>query len=138
MKNSTKTYSEMLRYSSYEDRLKYLQVFGAVGDETFGSKRYLNQGFYTSDEWKRIRRSVIVRDCGCDLAIPKLELHRGIIVHHIMPISEEDIIEGNPIILDPENLVCVSKYSHDFIHYGNSHPFSLLEDRRPNDTVPWR
>lgn len=138
MKNSFKTYSELIQLPTYEQRVQYLQVFGQIGLDTFGSKRYLNQDFYRSKEWKNARRDAIVRDCGCDLAIPGLELYGYILVHHIVPITEDDILEGSDLLFNLDNLVCVSKYTHDLIHYGDgSAIFGVLNERKPNDTSLW-
>ena len=138
MKNSFKTYSELIQLPTYEQRVQYLQVFGQIGLDTFGSKRYLNQDFYRSKEWKKARRDAIVRDCGCDLAIPGLELYGYILVHHIVPITEDDILEGSDLLFNLDNLVCVSKYTHDLIHYGDgSAIFGVLNERKPNDTSLW-
>lgn len=136
----TKSYSELLHYNTFEDRLKYLLLYGQVGEDTFGSRRYLNQDFYRSSEWQSIRRKVILRDNGCDMAFPGFEVHRDLIVHHIEPITIEDILEDNPKVLDMNNLVCVSLTSHNAIHYGNDKSllgYGLVE-RKPNDTCPWR
>lgn len=144
-KNSTKTtmytrsYSEMLQYPTYEDRVKYLQLHSSVSEPTFGSMRYLNQRFYTSKEWRDFRRSIIVRDCGCDLAIPELEIFHGLVLHHINPITEADIIDSSPMLFDPENVVCVSSNTHRLIHYSEeSSVHELLTVRSPNDTCPWK
>lgn len=139
MENCTRSYSEMLCFSTYEDRVKYLQLNSTVGADTFGHLRYLNQRFYTSKEWRSLRRSIIIRDSGCDLAVPGLELYHKIILHHINPITEYDILERTDRLMDPENLVCVSKYTHDLIHYCD--PNSVRDPlviRSPNDTCPWK
>lgn len=136
----TKSYSDLLRYTTFEDRLKYLLLHGQVGDDTFGSRRYLNQDFYRSAEWKAIRRKVIVRDNACDMAFPGYEVHNDLIVHHIEPITIDDIIENNPKVFDLDNLVCVSLATHNAIHYGDE-SFLIgygLIDRKPNDTCPWK
>lgn len=133
-------YSDLIAIESFEDRFKYLQLFGNVGKETFGFERYLNQFFYRIPEWKEVRRKVIIRDNGCDLAIPDREIHdRFIVVHHMNPITKEDILNRSEFLLNPEYLICCSEMTHKAIHYGNED--LLIKDpivRRPNDTSPWR
>ena len=134
-----KTYSELVKMDSFEERFEYLKLGGRVGEETFGFDRYLNQAFYKSSEWLKVRDYVIVRDCGCDLGIPDREIPGLVLVHHMNPIRKEDIINKSDILLDPEFLVCTMKSTHDAIHYGDG---SLLVyapiERRKNDTCPWR
>lgn len=130
----------MLRYDTIEDRYKYLRIGGIVGAETFGSNRYINQNLYSRDpRWKEARRLAIIRDEGCDLAIPFFKIHDKIIVHHINPITMEMFMNNDPLIFDLENLVCVSFNTHQAIHYGDR---SLLPElpivRRKNDTCLWR
>jgi hypothetical protein len=121
------------------ERYKYLRIGGTVGTDTFGFDRYLNQVFYKSDEWKSIRRHVIIRDCGCDLGIEGHEIHERILIHHINPISEEDILGRSDFLLNPEYLISTSHRTHNAIHYGDD---SILIDtpleRRKNDTCPWK
>jgi hypothetical protein len=121
------------------ERYKYLQIGGTVGADTFGFDRYLNQAFYKSEEWKSIRRHVIIRDCGCDLGIEGREIHERILIHHINPISEEDILDRSDLLLNPEYLISTSHRTHNAIHYGDD---SILIDmpleRRKNDTCPWK
>lgn len=135
-----KTYSEMIKFKTFIERFEYLKVGGKVGDETFGYSRYLNQRFYHTPEWKEARDKVIIRDNGCDLGIEDRMIRSRIIIHHLNPITERDILDRNPAIFDPENLVCVSKATHDAIHYGDSS--LLISDipviRTKNDTCPWR
>ena len=135
-----KSYSEMIRLNTFLERFEYLKLKGKVGDETFGYSRYLNQHFYHTREWKNVRDQVIIRDNGCDLAIDNREIRDRILIHHINPITEEDILDRNPLVFDLDNLVCVSKLTHDAIHYGDSN--LLLSDtiviRTKNDTCPWR
>lgn len=137
---SIKTYSGMLLFSSFEERFEYLSLLGLVGDETFGGTRYLNQQFYRSPEWRKVRRDVILRDEGRDLAIAGREIQGPIIVHHIMPVSIDDVKHGSRALLDPNNLVCVSKDTHNALHYGDfsSTPVVDIVSRRPNDTCPWK
>ena len=135
-----RTYSELITLSTFEERFEYLKLDGQVGEDTFGFDRYLNQRFYHSEEWKQIRREVIVRDKGCDLAIPDREIFGRIIVHHMNPISVSDIDGNEKYILDPEFLITTFKLTHDAIHYGDE---SLLVTTEPvirtrDDTCPWR
>lgn len=134
-----KTYTELSQIESFIDRYKYLRVPGQVGIETFGFDRYLNQALYNSSEWKRARRLVIMRDNGCDLGVLDREITGLIIIHHIEPITEEDIANRNPIVFDTDNLICTSLNTHNAIHYGDES--LLIHDpivRLPNDTCPWR
>lgn len=135
-----RTYSELIKLPTFEERFEYLKLNGKVGEDTFGFDRYFNQAMYHSPEWKEIRRMVLVRDEGCDLAIPDREIYGKILVHHMNPISLKDIEEHNSDIFDPEFLITVSKRTHDAIHYGDE---SLLIESEPvtrtaNDTIPWR
>lgn len=133
-----KTYRELSLLPTFEERFEYLSLKGRVGDETFGHERHLNQRFYTSYQWRSTREFVIVRDEGRDLGIPGYEIGGQITVHHIMPMTPEDIVEGNPMILDPDNLISVSHQTHNAIHYGDqrfmAQPFT---ERRPGDTKSW-
>ena len=137
---NTKTYDEMLQLNTFEDRLEYLYIGEQVGVRTFGSARYLNQRFYRSARWKRTRRDIILRDDGCDLAMDGMELsNRNIIIHHINPITEQDILEDNACLYDPNNLVSVSLDSHNRIHYGvTRNEVPLVLERTPNDMCPWK
>ena len=136
---SVKTYSELITLPTLEERYRYLRIGGRVGEETFGFDRYLNQIFYKSDEWLELRDYVIVRDNGCDLALPDRDIKGRIIVHHMNPITKEDILRKTRYLLDPEFLVCTIKSTHDAIHYGDE---SLLItgpiERFKYDTCPWR
>lgn len=135
-----KTYSELIMFSTFDERFKYLMLNGQVGKETFGWDRWINQDFYRSKEWKQVRDFVIVRDNGCDLGIPDRKLSSGIFVHHINPISIDDIENSTRYLLDPEFLITVSKETHDALHYGNEDilkRYQLIE-RKPNDICPWR
>lgn len=139
MKKSIRSYDELCQLPTFEERYEYLKVSSRIGEETFGSDRYLNQVFYTSDEWKEVRRIVILRDNGCDLGIPGREIKGPIYVHHMNPIRVEDILRHSRILLRPEFLICTSKRTHEAIHYGDA---SLLQtdykERKPFDTCPWR
>lgn len=132
------TYSEALLYPDFKRRFNYLKLNGTVAHSTFGGHRYLNQALYQSDEWKRVRRKVILRDDGCDLAIPERPINGKILVHHINPITQEDIANRSPSIFDLDNLITVSFDTHNALHYGDI----LLADvglsvRHQNDTSPW-
>lgn len=134
-----KTYSELITIPTFKERYRYLRIGGRVGKETFGYDRYLNQVLYTSDEWKSFRRDVIIRDDGCDLACDGFDIFNRITVHHIDPITVEDVLNRNPKVFDPENVVCVSHNTHMAIHYGNEGLLIVAPpERRPNDTCPWR
>ena len=136
---SIRTYSELIKLPTFIERFEYLRLDGIIGEETFGFDRYLNQLFYKSKEWLRIRDEVIVRDNGCDLAIPDREIHGRIIVHHMNPINIEDVLYRKNSILDPEFLVCTIKNTHDASHYGDG-DLLITEpiERTKNDTCPWR
>lgn len=132
-------YSELIKIPTFEERFDYLKTNGQVGEETFGSHRYLNQKFYTSDEWLRIRNYVIARDLGCDLGIKEREIFGLIIVHHMNPITMDDILEHSDRLVNPDFLICTSKQTHLAIHYGDkSLLIPDLVERRPNDTCPWK
>lgn len=136
-----KSYSELSRLETIEERYEYLRIGGSVGEDTFGHSRYLNQIFYNRNKtWLSVRDQMIIRDNACDLGVDGFEITSGkILVHHINPISLEDILNENPIIFDPENLITVSHRTHNAIHYGNSSLLPKLPiQRKPNDTCLWR
>ena len=134
-----KTYSELIAFPTYEERFRYLQLKGAVGKDTFGYDRYLNQILYNSQEWKRFRDKIIIRDNGCDLACEGYDIHGRILVHHINPIRVDDVVKRNPIVFDPENVVCVTHNTHNAIHYGDESLLILAPvERTKNDTCPWK
>lgn len=134
-----KTYSELVRFNSFEDRLRYASIGGKVGAMTFGGQRVLNQDFYRSAEWKRVRDFVIIRDGGCDLAISNLPITGKIIVHHLNPIRISDLEDGHKLILNPDFMVCVSLDTHNAIHYGIEELSpNIYVQRTPNDTCPWK
>ena len=134
-----KTYSELIKLKTFEERYEYLKLGGIVGKETFGLDRYLNQTFYKTNEWQSIRDHVIVRDNGCDLGIEGREIHSRILVHHMNPITKEDILSRSKYLLNPEYLICTIKSTHDAIHYGDeSLLIKLPVERRKNDTCPWK
>ena len=137
MKN--KSYSELIRLPTYLERFRYLQINGAVGAETFGYDRYLNQILYRTGEWKRFRRDIILRDNGCDLACKDYEIFGRILVHHINPITVDDVLNRDPKIFDPNNVITTTLDTHNAIHYGDER--LLVMDpivRTKNDTCPWR
>lgn len=139
MMMNTKRYSELITISTYEERFKYLQLKGAVGNDTFGYDRYLNQILYNSPEWKRLRNQIIIRDNGRDLGCEGYEIYGRILIHHMNPITVEDIVSRDPIVFDPENLICVSHNTHNAIHYGDESLLILAPvERTKNDTCPWR
>lgn len=134
-----KTYSELSKLKTFEERFEYLVENGIVGDRTFGGSRFLNQDFYRSKEWKRIRDLVIVRDKGMDLGVDGYPIHDRVVIHHMVPLKKEDIMYQTPFLIDPEYLISVSHQTHNALHYGslNSSPQDY-KPRRPNDTCPWR
>lgn len=139
MKTSIKTYSELITIPTFEERYEYLSLQGRVGEETFGFDRWLNQVFYRTKEWKTVRDKVIVRDCGCDLAMFDREIQGRILVHHMNPILTRDIVNRTEFLLNPEYLICTSKNTHDAIHYGDSELLITMPiERSRNDTCPWR
>jgi hypothetical protein len=134
----TRTFSELSQLATFEDRFEYLSLKGVVGESTFGFERHLNQKFYTSREWRLARDEVITRDYGCDLAMPGFEIHTRILIHHMNPITPEDIVHSNVDILDPEYLISVTHRTHNAIHYGDKHLLALpVIERRPGDTRLW-
>ena len=136
-----RTYTELFKFSKFEDRFKYLQLNGSIGEETFGFDRIFNQRFYTSKEWKNIRDFIIVRDNGCDLGVDGYDIYerKNIFIHHLNPIRLEDIERRTEILLDPEYLITTTFHTHNAIHYGDE---TLLVtapiERSKNDTCPWR
>lgn len=137
----TKLYfSDMIKYKSFEDRFRYLKLNGLVGDLKFNGHRYLNQLLYKCPEWKQTRRQIIIRDNGFDLGCDDHPIDGRILVHHMNPISVDDVLERRPIIFDPENLISVSFETHNAIHYGDDSLLRKYEviERHKNDTIPWR
>lgn len=132
-------YSELSRLPSFEARYAYLRLDGAVGEETFGFDRYLNQVFYRSREWKAVRDLVIIRDCGCDLGVAGREIFGRILIHHLNPISIEDIKLRSLTLLDPEYLICATHETHNAIHYGDEGLLLRVPaPRSKHDTCPWK
>lgn len=135
----TRTYSELSVLSTFEERFEYLKLGGAVGEDTFGFERYLNQKFYRSREWKRIRDLVIIRDNGCDLGIDGRFIVSHIIIHHLNPINSSDIRLATTNLLNPEYLICVSHDTHNAIHYGDKNLLAKdYAERKPGDTTLWK
>ena len=134
-----RTYSQLKQLQTFEERYDYLKLGGVVGEDTFGFDRYLNQNFYRSREWKRVRDEVIMRDNGCDLGVDGYEIRGKILIHHMNPITSEDIHRVSDYLLNPEYLICVAHRTHNAIHYGDE---SLIVtspiERTQNDTCPWR
>ena len=134
-----RTYDELIQIPTFKERYEYLKLVGEVGKDTFGFDRYLNQNFYKSPIWRRIRNEVILRDNGCDLAHPDRPIPGKIIIHHMNPVDTDDVIYQREILLNPNYLICVSHITHNAIHYGDMEllPSDPIE-RKPNDTCPWR
>lgn len=135
-----KTYSELIQIPSYIERYRYLRIGGKAGEITFGNERYLNQILYKSREWKVFRRDIIIRDLGCDLGLEGYTIVGVPIVHHINPITVEDVYNRAYCVFDPENTITVARRTHNAIHYGDEELLLIdeLVERRPNDTIPWR
>lgn len=132
-------YSDLRHISDYYERFEYLSLRGVVGECTFGSARGLNQDFYRSGEWRKARRDTIARDMGCDLGISGYEIFSNIHVHHMNPMTVEDLVDFNPAILNPEYLITVTQNTHNAIHYGNASLLpSPVVERRPGDTTLWK
>lgn len=132
-------YSELITFPTFEERFKYLQLNGLVGKDTFGFDRYINQKFYRSLEWKRIRDQVILRDNGCDLGVEGHEIYGRVLIHHMNPITIRDIESVSEYLLNPEYLICVTHSTHNAIHYGDEGSICTGPiERRPNDTCPWK
>lgn len=137
-----RTYSELSRLKTFDERFDYLKLDGIVGVQTFGFDRWLNQEFYRSKEWKDVRRFVILRDNGCDLGVDGYEIQGKILVHHINPIKAEDIINVTAYLLNPEYLISTSDNTHNALHYGDPDLLKVFPvyfaERKPNDTCPWK
>lgn len=133
-----RSYEALIKIPTFEERFEYLRLSSKIGEATFGFERYLNQAFYGSPEWKAFRRQVIIRDNGCDLACEDHDIVGKVIIHHINPITPEEIESASPLLMDLDNVVCVSYDTHQAIHYGDA---SLLPKdyipRTPNDMCPW-
>lgn len=141
MKNTKtiRTYSELITLPTFEERYEYLKLNGVVGEETFGFDRYINQLFYRSQEWRSVRNHVILRDNGCDLGVPGREINGRILIHHMNPITKEDILNRSDFLMNPEYLISTIDITHNAIHYGDAN--LLMKDpieRSKNDTCPWK
>ena len=136
---SIKTYSELIRFDTFEERFRYLRLDGVVGRDTFGYDRYLNQVLYRSAKWKKVRDHVIIRDNGCDLGIEGREIHERIIIHHMNPLTLRDIETESEFLFDPEYLISTIHNTHNAIHYGDESLLIIAPiERTRNDTCPWR
>lgn len=135
----SKNYSELITLPTFKERFDYLSIGGTVGEDTFGFDRYLNQSFYHSNEWRKFRREIVIRDEGLDLGLDGYPIKGQILIHHINPIDASDIVDFTRALLDPENVISCSKLTHNAIHYGSFEllPKDLIERTR-NDTCPWR
>ena len=134
------SYDEVRRLKTFEERFKYLEIGGHIGIESFGFDRYLNQNFYHSQEWLSVRDKIILRDNGMDLGVDGYPVNGRIVIHHINPITIEDVLDRNPDIFNPNYLIACSHATHNALHYGNEeylNSFRVVE-RRPNDTTLWR
>lgn len=140
MTNEIRTYTNLSKIKDFMDRFEYLSLKGVVAEETFGFDRYLNQRFYRSREWRQLRSKIIVRDNGCDLGVPGHEIFDHIFIHHMNPLKLDDIVNSTDYLLNPEYLICVSRTTHNAIHFGDESllPSNELVERTPNDTCPWR
>lgn len=139
MKKMIRTYSELIKLKTFKDRFEYLKLDGIVGEETFGFDRYMNQIFYKSREWASVRRSVIIRDNGCDLGVEGYEIHGKILIHHMNPINLSDIVHKTDELLNPDYLITTVLSTHNAIHYGDASLLPVLPiERRANDTCPWK
>lgn len=135
-----RSYSELITFPTFEERFDYLMLGGHIGEETFGWLRYLNQQLYKSYEWKQTRRRIILRDEGCDLGVPGYDLgSRDIMVHHINPITPDDILDRSPVVFDPDNLITISRSTHYAITHGAKNSLKpLFAERHAGDTLPWQ
>jgi hypothetical protein len=138
VRSSSRSYTELRDISGFEERYQYLRTHADIGVPTFGYERWLNQGFYTSTQWRQVRTHVIARDNGCDMGVEGYEIFDRVIIHHMNPITPQQVQHGDESLIDPEFLICVSQRTHNAIHYGDA---SLLVKpivrRRPNDTKLW-
>lgn len=134
-----RSYTELSRIRTFEERFEYLALRGTVGDPTFGYDRYINQQFYRSRQWRRLREDIIVRDNGCDLGVEGYEIFSKIVIHHMNPMSVNDIVHGENSILNPEFLICVTLQTHNAIHYGDARQLPReFKERAPGDTLLWQ
>ena len=138
--NHSRSYDELITIEGFKERLLYLMLHGNVAEETFGYERHLNQVLYKCQEWRSTRNRIILRDHGCDLGCNGYDIYKGILVHHINPITIEDVLNRDPIVFDPNNLITTKLETHNLIHYGFENDIInfTLDERSPNDTCPWR
>lgn len=138
--NYIRSYNELKTLKTFEERYEYLRLGGIIGKDTFGFDRFINQKLYTSSEWKRFRHQIILRDNGCDLGIEGYEIPRNAIIHHINPITVDDVINHDPKVFDPNNAILTTIHTHNAIHYGTDkvNPRQSIVERKENDTCPWR
>lgn len=135
----SKCYSELIALPTFIERYRYLKLNGVVGEDTFGFKRWLNQVLYTSSDWKSFRREIARRDNGCDLAVQGFEVYGPVIIHHIVPITYEDVLNRSKCLFDPENVILTQLDTHNAIHYGDESLLNIVPvERTPNDTCPWK
>lgn len=135
----SKCYSELIALPTFIERYRYLKLNGVVGEDTFGFKRWLNQVLYTSSDWKSFRREIARRDNGCDLAVRGFEVYGPVIIHHIVPITYEDVLNRSECLFDPENVILTQLGTHNAIHYGDESLLNIAPvERTPNDTCPWK
>lgn len=128
----------MLSFQTFEERFEYLSLKARIGEQTFGFERWMNQSFYRSKEWRDLRVEIITRDNACDLGMPGFDIPERAIIHHIIPMTVEDLEDGNPLCVDPENLITTTHNTHNAIHWGDSSLLRLPpKDRRPGDTILW-
>ena len=136
---SLRTYSELVQLPTFRERFEYLKLDGTIGEDTFGFDRYLNQIFYKSKEWAAVRREVIIRDNGCDLGVDGYEIRGKILIHHMNPIRQQDILRRSELLLNPEYLITTVLSTHNAIHYGDEKLLPIVPlERSRNDTCPWR
>lgn len=134
-----RTYSELIKLPTFEERFNYLKMGGAVGADTFGFDRIFNQRFYSSKEWKSLRDQIIIRDNGCDLGVEGYEIYGQVIVHHLNPITLKDIEDASDFLLNPEYLITTTHRTHNAIHYGDESLLPIgIQERKKNDTCPWK
>ena len=136
----SRSYEELMSLPTFEERLDYLILHGTVCDDTFGSERYLNQILYRCSEWKNLRKKIILRDQACNLAFPGYEIYNNALIHHLNPITVDDVLNRRPNVFDPNNLITTNLATHNIIHYGSIDDLKnfVLVERSPNDTSPWR
>lgn len=135
----SKSYSELIRLPTFIERYRYLKLDGTVGEDTFGFRRWLNQVLYASQEWKSFRREINRRDNGCDLGMTGFEIYGPVIIHHINPITYEDVLHRRDCLFNPENVILTQLGTHNAIHYGDERLLNIVPvERTPNDTCPWR